>query len=102
IVYNSRTVQPSKKVLVEGFTQDSVSIIQNNGSHIRLVNNRFKSISAIVGRSPESGSFLTIDESNVFNDAHFDIRNKSQLFMSKAAIGSLEYKLAPDAKVTFS
>src|SRR5690606_27591548 len=82
-VYNNRIVETSKKVVVEGFNQDSLSIIQNNGSHIRLVNNRFKNISAIVGKSSKSASFLTIDESNVFNYAHLDIRNRSQLFMSK-------------------
>ena len=102
LVYKNRVIQVAKKVVVEGFNQDSLSIIQNNGSHIRLVNNRFKSISAIVGKSPKSASFLTVDESNVFNYAHFDIRNRSQLFMSKATIRDLDYKLAPDAKITFS
>lgn len=102
IVFNNMTIRPSKKVQVQGFRQDSISIIQNNGSHIRLVNNRFKSISAIIGKSSKSGSFLTIDETNVFNYANLDIRNKSHLFMSKATIENLDYKLAPDAKVTFS
>lgn len=101
-VHNNRIVQAAKKVVVEGFSQDSLSIIQNNGSHIRLVNNRLKSISAIVGKSPNSASFLTIDGNNVFDHAYLDIRNRSQLFMSKAKIRDLDYKLAPDAKVTFS
>lgn len=101
-VHNNRMIEPSKKVLVEGFNQESLSIIQNNGSHIRLVNNRFKSISAIIGISSNSASFLTIGENNVFTYANLDIRNKSQLFMSKAKIGDLDYKLAPDAKITFS
>lgn len=101
LVYKNRLVQVAKKVVVEGFNQDSLSIIQNNGSHVRLVNNRLKSISAIVGRSSGSSSFLTIDESNVFNYAYLDIRNRSQLFMAKAIIKNLDYKIAPDAKVTF-
>jgi hypothetical protein len=102
ILHNNRIIVPAKKVLVDGFTQDSLSIIQNNGSHVRLVNNRFKSISAIVGKSSKSSSFFTVGENNVFQNAYLDIRNKSHLFMSKATIGNLNYKLAPEAKVTFS
>lgn len=101
-VQNNRILQASKKVVLEGFNQDSLSIIQNNGSHVRLMNNRIKRISAIVGRSSKSSSFLTIDESNIFNHVHLDIRNKSQLFMSNVKINDLDYKLAPDAKITFS
>jgi len=100
-VHNNKVIESSKKVLIEGFNQDSLSIIQNNGSHIRLVNNRLKRISAIVGKSPNSASFLTV-ENNVFDQAYLDIRNRSQLFISKATIRDLDYKLAPDAKVTFS
>ena len=102
IVNNNRIVEASKKVLVEGFDQDSISIIQNNGSHVRLVNNRFNRINAIIGRSLKSTSFLTVDDKNVFDNAQFDIRNNSQIFLSKATIKKLEYTLATDAKVTFS
>ena len=100
-IHNNRLIEVSKKVVIEGFNQDSLSIIQNNGSHVRLVNNRLKNISAIVGSSSKSVSFLTVDESNVIGSAHFDIRNKSQLFMSKATVDNLDYRLAPDAKITF-
>ena len=99
---NNRLIEASKKVLVEGFDQDSILIIQNNGSHVRLSNNRFKRIYAIVGRSLKSASFLTVDDKNVFDTAHFDIRNNSQVFFAKATIKKLKYTLATDAKVTFS
>lgn len=100
--HNNRVLESSKKVVVEGFTQDSLSIIQNNGSHVRLMKNKLKNISAIVGRSSRSASFLTIDESNVFGYVNLDIRNRSQLFMSNVKINDLDYKLAPDAKITFT
>ncbi|MES3016594.1 MAG: hypothetical protein V4721_02395 [Bacteroidota bacterium] len=102
VVIDNRIIQPAKKIVIDGFVQDSMAIIQNNGSHVRLVNNKLKTILATIGQAPGSGSFLTVDSSNVFNFAHFDMRNKSQLFISKATIHNLDYKLAPDAKVTFS
>ncbi len=101
-VHNNRVIEASKKVVVEGFIQDSLTIIQNNGSHIRLTNNHLKRISAIIGKSPKSASFLTIDGNNVFDHAYLDLRNRSQLFLSKATIRDLDYKLALEAKVTFS
>ncbi|MGV3686466.1 MAG: hypothetical protein ACO1NS_12620 [Daejeonella sp.] len=100
--HNNRLMIPAKKVVVEGFSQDSISIIQNNGSHVMLSNNRIKRLSAITGMNPESSSFLTIDSNNVFNTAFLDIRNRSQLFMAKAKVGALDYRLAPGAKITYS
>jgi hypothetical protein len=101
-VYQNRMIDIYKKVEVEGFNQDSISIVQNNGSHVRLINNQFKGITGIIGSSTKSASFLTIEGNNVIDRAYLDIRNNSHLFMSKATIRDLGYKLAPDAKITFS
>jgi hypothetical protein len=56
----------------------------------------------VAGKSTGSGSKIIILKKNLFRDAKFDIRNKSQLLLSDANIQSLSFHLADSAKLVLS
>jgi hypothetical protein len=91
-----------RQVLIDGFKQDSLHIIQDYGSTVVLANNTFGWVEAIVGKSNSSGSKIIILASNQFGDAKFDIRNRSTFLLNNAAIKTLSYHLADSAKLVLS
>ncbi|MDB5024174.1 MAG: hypothetical protein JWP78_1929 [Mucilaginibacter sp.] len=88
-----------RKVLIDGFTQDSLSISQDYGSTVVLANNHIRSVNAVIGKSQGSLSKIIVDKSNRFQDITLDIRNKSKLLLDNAVIGQLNYHLADSAKL---
>jgi hypothetical protein len=88
-----------RQVLIEGFSQDSLHITQDYGSTIVLSKNHIRAIHATIGLSPRSGSNLIIQNSNVFDNATFDIKNNSKLFLDDARIQNLDYQLGDKAKL---
>jgi hypothetical protein len=91
-----------KEILIDGFKQDSLNISQDYGSTVVLANNAIKSVKAVIGKSKDSGSKIVIRKNNQFQDATFDIGNKSTLILEKADIHSLNYQLADSAKLILS
>lgn len=89
-----------RQVLIDGFNQDSLYISQDYGSTIVLANNHIRSISAVIGRSRGSGSYLIIQNNNEFSNADLDIQNDSRLFLDNAKIQNLNYQLGDNAKLT--
>jgi hypothetical protein len=88
-----------RQVLIDGFNQDSMYISQDYGSTIVLANNNIRSISATVGKSRGSGSYLIIQNNNEFNHADLDIQDNSKLFLDNAKIQNLNYQLGDSAKL---
>jgi hypothetical protein len=88
-----------RKVLIDGFKQDNLSINQDYGSTVVLSNNHIVSIKAVTGTSPGSGSRTVILKGNRFKNAAFDIRNKSQLLLNDTVAHNLSYHLADSTKL---
>ena len=91
-----------RKILIEGFKQDSLVIHQDYGSSVMIENSTINNLTALLGTSKGSGPKILISKSNSFGHANFDLRNKSQLFLSGAKIRTLNYFLADSAKLVVS
>jgi len=91
-----------RKVWVEGFKQDSLTISQDFGSTVVLSGNAIKALNAQIGKSPLSGSKLFVLKNNHFESANLDIRNKSKLLLEDADIGKLNYRLSDSAKLVLN
>lgn len=91
-----------RKVLMDGFTQDSLHITQDYGSTVVLANNHIRVLSASIGKSPRSGSNLIIKDNNAFMNADLDIRNNSKLYLDDAKIQNLNYELGDNSKLIIS
>jgi len=88
-----------KQVLIEGFKQDSLSIVQDYGSTVIVDSSQIRSIHAILGQSSRSGSNLIIKGTNHFERTFFDIRQRSKMFLENAVINQLNYQLGDDAQL---
>jgi len=88
-----------RKVLIDGFKQDSLIINQDYGSTVVLANNHLQSISTTTGKSVKSGSKLVILEHNQIQKTNLDILNSSTLILGNAQIGDLNYRSADSAKL---
>jgi len=91
-----------RKVWIEGFKQDSLSISQDYGSTVVLSGNSIKALNVQIGKSPLSGSKLFVLQNNRFENANLDIRNKSKLLLEDANIGKLNYRLSDSAKLVLN
>jgi len=88
-----------RQILIEGFKMDSLHITQDYGSTVALANNHIRAISAVVGKSRGSGSYLIIQDNNEFSNADLDIQNNSKLFLNNAKIQNLNYQLGDKSKL---
>jgi hypothetical protein len=88
-----------RKVVIDGFKQDSLSITQDYGSTVVLSNNNIRSVKAIIGKSKGSGSKIIFLKGNHFQNAILEIGNKSQLIFNNGFIHNLNYHLADSATV---
>jgi hypothetical protein len=89
-----------RQTLLEDFRLDTLSIVQDHGSDIRLVKCIVNALHADVGVSPGSGSQLVFGDSNQIDRAHLNIRNKSRLLIQDALHGQqLDYTLDNNARM---
>ncbi|MEO3405450.1 hypothetical protein AAFN85_16185 [Mucilaginibacter sp. CAU 1740] len=87
-------------LLVEGFKQDSLNLVQEWGSKVVLQNNVLAYFHANTGNNKESSPKLTIQRNNILNHADFEINDKSRLILSEARIKTVNYHLADSASLT--
>ena len=88
-----------RRILIDGFHQDSLWIIQDYGSTVVLANNHIRAIHALIGKSPRSGSNLIIRDNNEFGKTDLDIQNSSKLFLENARILELNIQLGDKSKL---
>ena len=88
-----------RRVLIEGFKEDSLSIRQDYASTVLLSNNNIGSIRIATGERTGSGSKLIILKNNSFRNATIDILNKSNFFLNEAVIQHLNYHIADSARM---
>lgn len=88
-----------RQVLIDGFRQDSLSIIQDYGSTVVLANNTIRSLKAVIGKSDRSGSKIILRSGNEFQDVLLDIGHQSKFLLENARIHTLSYRLADNAQL---
>jgi len=91
-----------RKVLIDGFKQDSLTVEQDYGSTVILSNNTIHSLHADIGKSERSGSVIILEKSNQFDNASLDIGNRSKLQLENCKISHLAYHVADNAKLIVS
>jgi hypothetical protein len=88
-----------RQVLIDGFTQDSLTIGQDYASTVVFANNHIRSVHAVIGRRVGSGSNMIIEKTNQFQHAFIDIGQKSKLFLESAQIDDFKYQLDSSAQL---
>lgn len=87
---------------ISGFNGDGLNIIQDNASTVLLKNNKFNVLNAVIGKSYNSSSNLSIETGNQFSKTNLDIRNKSRLWIKDDSLSNITYKLADSAKLVLN
>ena len=90
----------SQVVLVQGFTQDSLTLRQDRGSRIELVGNKLGYLRAEAGRSPGSHALLQLSAGNQVAAADVAVGHQSELVLDNVLIPQLRYQFGDSVKVT--
>jgi hypothetical protein len=88
-----------RKVLIDGFKQDSLSVEQDYGSTVILSNNIIRSVHAVIGKSEGSSSRIILQQTNQFDNVSLDIGHRSKLELENCIIHHLDYHLSDNAKL---
>ena len=88
-----------RKVLIDGFKQDSMTISQDYGSRVFLSNSSIGALKAVTGLSPESGPQLNLLNNNHFDKITLDIRNKSSVIINTVPKNKFNYRLDDSARI---
>jgi predicted nucleic acid-binding protein len=88
-----------RKVLIDGFKQDSLSVEQDYGSTVILSNNIIRSVHAVIGKSEGSSSRIILQQTNQFDNVSLDIGHRSKLELENCMISHLAYHLSDSAKL---
>lgn len=98
---NIRSYQGGR-VLLTGFTQDSLSIVMNNFNKVFLRENNLQMLRAEIGVQDSSRSTLDLDRSNKINSADFNVQQSSILVLKDVMIKNFKYNLSDSAQVSLS
>lgn len=90
------------RIYLEGFKQDSLSIVMNNFSQIHLNNNQLKFLNANIGSQDSSMSTISINRSNQVASANLDLQQHSVVTLRDIFIPDFKYKLSDSAEVNLS
>ncbi len=91
-----------RKISIDGFTQDTLNIIQDYGSTVLLANNSIRTVKGIIGKSSGSGSKIIIAESNWFGEMSLDIDHNSTLQLENGLVNTLGFRLSDSARLIVS
>ena len=89
-------------VVVQGFTQDSLSLQQDNASRVELNDNKLGFLRAVAGPTPGSHASLQIGQDNHIAAASLTINHQSELLLYDVLIPQLRYYFADSAKATLT
>ncbi|AMM52518.1 hypothetical protein TH61_16870 [Rufibacter sp. DG15C] len=93
-------------VKVQGFTKnfslDSLTVVQDNGSTVKLIGNKIGYLKTVSGMSTGSKSALNIKEGNQIQAAHFEVRGSSLLSLENVAIPILRIKASDSAQIALT
>lgn len=89
-------------VVVKGFTQDSLSVQQDNATRIELQDNNLDFLRAVAGNTPGSRGTLQLNQGNRVAAASFAIGHQCELQLHDVLIPRLRYHFADSARATFT
>ena len=88
--------------VIAGFNQPKMVININKVTGVTLIGNQIDDLQATVGDKLIGKAYLNISASNNIKQANLQVPGKSELELSNATIGKLNYVIADEAKVTLS
>ena len=89
------------KVIVSGFSQDSLQVNVSTGAQITLNRNQLKILNSKVGDKSGNG-FLKIASDNTIQALKLEALNKSTVEILDTDIKDIDYKVADNAMITLS
>lgn len=93
-----------KPTEIAGFTQDSLELILDHGSDLRLWDNKIGKLTALMGTTKNgfNGPSLNIEDNNDIHIADLLAQGQSQLSIAGKSIQQLTYHLADSANLTIN
>ncbi|MGI4833539.1 MAG: hypothetical protein ACRYFK_08775 [Janthinobacterium lividum] len=93
-------IEPRYRVLVQGFTQDTLRVQADRASRVELAANRLGYLAAETGRTPGSQTALQLDDDNHIGAARLRCDNRATLALNGLRIPSLQTQLADSAQLS--
>lgn len=90
------------KVLVLGFSQDSLLVQADRGSRVELASNDLTFLRAVAGPTPGSRTTLQLNADNHIAAASLTLGHQSELMLNNVFIPQLRHQFADSAKVTLA
>ena len=92
----------NEKVLVQGFTQDSLTLRQDRGSCIELAGNKLAYLRATAGTTSGSRGLLQLNADNHIGAADLALGHQSELTLTNVLIPQLRHQFADSVQVTLT
>lgn len=89
-------------VQVQGFRQDSLTVLADHASHVELAGNKLAWLRAEAGASPGSHTALHLAPDNHIAAASFLVKAQSELVLNNTVIAQLQHQFGDSAKVTLT
>ena len=91
--------QGDRQIVLEGFSLDSLSVVQGIFNTVKLSRNKIGRLVAITGGKVNGGSKLVVGADNEIRSANFSISNHNQLSLKGGRIDDLQLNPADSASV---
>jgi hypothetical protein len=98
--HRDKILVSGRRVLVQGFTQDSLTLRQDLAGHVELAGNRLGYLGARVGLTPGSYAGLQLNDDNHLAAASLVIDHQSELTVANLLIPQVRYQFSDSARVT--
>ncbi|MDF7813426.1 hypothetical protein [Hymenobacter sp. YC55] len=89
-------------LLIKGFTQDSLRVMQNHTSHVVLAGNHLGQLRAVVGNTAGSTAELDLSADNLLGATDVRVRERSKLVANDVALPGLRWQFSDSAQVQLS
>jgi hypothetical protein len=89
-------------VQVQGFRQDSLTVLADHASRVELAGNKLGLLRAEAGASPGSHTALQVGGDNHIAAASFRISHQGELVLNNTAIAQLRHQFGDSARVTLT
>ena len=93
---------PLASTTIYGFKQESLNLIANSFTDIRLENNVINQVTAIIGDSRSTSGILSIKHNNQINNLYTQLNGKSILNIENTSINNAKFNLSDSAKVNLT
>lgn len=91
-----------RRVLVQGFRQDSLLVQSDRASRVELVSNDLAFLRTVAGPTPGSHTSLQLNADNHIAVADLTLRHQSELVLANVLIPRLHHQFGDSVKVTLT